>query len=114
MAQLIAFIDNEKPKQNHVLKIINEQWDNIFLLINSEIEFDVPTNCTAIRFDGKLPTKDLKEFFYSSFSNKLTFDVGINLICGSGKEHMALITALLQTGVGIRYVIATSQGMEEL
>ena len=41
-------------------------------------------------------------------------EVGLNIVSGSGKEHMALISALLKLGIGIRLVALTSNGVKEV
>ena len=37
-----------------------------------------------------------------------------NFVSGMGKEHMALISALLKLGVGIRLMALTKNGIEEV
>jgi hypothetical protein len=41
-------------------------------------------------------------------------EVALNLISGSGKEHMAVLSALLKLGLGIRLVTYTVNGIKEL
>ena len=41
-------------------------------------------------------------------------EVDVNFISGTGREHMALMSALLKLGVGIRLVAITKEGMEEI
>ena len=38
-------------------------------------------------------------------------EVGLSIASGSGKEHMALISALLSVPVGIRFVALTKEGI---
>ena len=40
------------------------------------------------------------------------FEVAISLASGNGKEHMALISALLSIPVGIRLVVYTKEGIK--
>jgi len=40
------------------------------------------------------------------------FEVAVSLASGNGKEHMALISALLSIPVGIRLVVYTKNGIE--
>jgi hypothetical protein len=41
-------------------------------------------------------------------------EVGVNFISGSGKEHMALMSALQQLGIGLRLVALTKDGVKEI
>ena len=41
-------------------------------------------------------------------------DVALNLASGTGKEHMAILSALLQLGVGIRLIGVTKEGIQEI
>jgi len=40
--------------------------------------------------------------------------VGVNFISGAGKEHMALVSALMKLGVGFRLMASTMDGVKEL
>ena len=55
--------------------------------------------------------KDMKE----GLAEKIVgTEVALNIISGTGKEHMALLSALLKSGLGIRIVANTVEGMREL
>ena len=41
-------------------------------------------------------------------------EVGLNIVSGSGKEHMAVLSAVMKLGVGYRLVAATANGIEEI
>ena len=41
-------------------------------------------------------------------------EIDINFISGTGREHMALMSALLKLGVGIRLKALTKEGAEEI
>ena len=41
-------------------------------------------------------------------------EVGLNFVSGTGKEHMALVSAVLKLGVGVRFVALTQDGVQEL
>jgi hypothetical protein len=41
-------------------------------------------------------------------------EVALNLVSGTGKEHMAILAALLKLGVGIRLVALTKEGFKEI
>ena len=41
-------------------------------------------------------------------------EVGLNFISGTGKEHMALLSAVLKLGIGIRFFALTKDGVKEI
>ena len=41
-------------------------------------------------------------------------EVDVNFVSGTGREHMALIGALLKSGTGIRLKVLTKEGIEEV
>jgi hypothetical protein len=42
----------------------------------------------------------------------MEFEVALSIASGNGKEHMALISALLSIPVGIRLVVYSKKGIE--
>ena len=58
------------------------------------------------------PAKALNE---GGLSEKIVgTEVALNMISGTGKEHMALLSAVLKSGLGVRIVANTVEGMKEL
>jgi hypothetical protein len=56
---------------------------------------------------------ELKEDIMGKLKGKLSdFEVALSLASGNGKEHMAMISALLSIPVGIRLVVYTKEGVE--
>ena len=41
-------------------------------------------------------------------------EVALNLVSGTGKEHMAIMSALVKMGLGLRFVVVTEKGIEEI
>ena len=41
-------------------------------------------------------------------------EVAVNFVSGTGKEHMALLSALLKLGIGIRLLALTKEGVTEI
>jgi len=41
-------------------------------------------------------------------------EAAVNLISGTGKEHMAIMSALLKLGLAIRFVTLTDSGVREI
>ncbi len=59
----------------------------------------------------KALTEDLKLKLKGKFSG---FEVAVSIASGDGKEHMALISSLINLPVGIKFVALTKEGIIEL
>jgi len=114
----VAFIGKDKENWGQITALIKRlNAERIFLLKNKEInDFPSILNCEIIEVDSSLPLielkKEIKEILKSRIGNEI--DVSLSLASGNGKEHMALISALLSIPVGIRFVIFTRNGVEFL
>ena len=56
----------------------------------------------------------MKKTIVSELKSKLSGDVAVNFISGSGKEHMALLSAMIEMGVGMRFVVPVDSEIKEL
>jgi len=41
-------------------------------------------------------------------------EVALNLVSGTGKEHMAILSAILKLGLGLRFIALTKDGVKEV
>ena len=58
---------------------------------------------------------DLIEDLKTALKDKVKMmETAVNIISGEGKEHIALLSALLKIGVGIRLVALTKEGIKEV
>ena len=118
MTSLIAYISSGKGTWAHVNRLISDQeWDKIFLLTDEfgkeNFKPDKPVEFIIIDSNKYLPelTEDIKK----ALDGKITgIEVGVNFISGNGKEHMALLSALLKLGLGLRLVALTKDGIKEV
>jgi hypothetical protein len=91
------------------------EWSRIIILGPSyakDFSLDVPFD--FIEFDENKPITQLKEFFISKLGDKLASfnsEAALSIASGTGKEHMALISALLSIPVGVRFVALTKDGV---
>ncbi len=107
MPTLIACLSSGKGTWIEVIKIINsQQWDKVYLITN---QFGVD--------NFKVPNENVKLILVDTFqevsvivdvikkSVKISdFEVAINLVSGTGKEHMAVLEAVLELGLNFRLV----------
>lgn len=118
MTYFIACLSTGKGTWGHVQKIIEAQpWHKIFLIVNkfASENFNFPENSEQIMIDPLRTTTELEEDIRKQLKDKIAdTEVAINFVSGSGKEHMALLSALLKLGLGIRLIVLTKEGVKEL
>ena len=111
--ELVALISSGKGSWGQVAGVINrEEWDNIVLVgddfakkFTSEKDFEfIETKSSSLM--------DLKQELQKKLTGKFKgTEVALSIASGDGKEHMALISALLSLPVGIRFTALTKDGI---
>lgn len=118
MTDLVACISSGKGTIAHVSKLIEGQnWEKVYIITNNEFKDQVSKkdNINIILIDNKKSLPEMVEDLKHTFKGKLKMtETAVNLISGDGKEHMALISALLKLGIGIRLVALTKEGVKEI
>ena len=113
--ELVAFIGNDKETWGQITGLINRgDWEKIILVKSkSSDDYDSPKEAIIVAVDTTKPLIELKQDLVSKLRDKFSgFDVNVSIASGNGKEHMALISALLSIPVGIRLVVFTKNGIE--
>ena len=113
--ELVAFLGSDKETWGQITGLINhEKWEKIILVKSKTSEdYNSPKPADIVTVDSSKPLVDLKEDIVKKIRSKFAgFDVHVSIASGSGKEHMALISALLSVPVGIRLVVFTKNGVE--
>ena len=112
--ELVALLSSGKGTWGQVAGLIKrEEWDNIFLIGS---EFAEKFNCEKkhefIKINTSQSLVDLKEEILKKLKNKIkATEVCLSIASGNGKEHMALISALLSLPVGVRFTVLTKDGI---
>ena len=116
--ELVAFIGKDKENWGQVKGVMNNLECERIVLIQDETVSDFPIDerTEIVKVDCGKPLLELKEEILNAVKPKLSgdFEVSLSIASGSGKEHMALISALLCVPVGIRLVVFTKKGIEVL
>lgn len=112
--ELIALLSSGKGTWGQVAGLVNRgEWDNI-ILIGSEFaeKFSIDKEHEFIRVDTSKSIVEIREELKSKLKNKIkSVEVALSIASGDGKEHMALISALLSIPVGVRFVALTKDGI---
>ncbi len=92
------------------------EWDKIILLGDDFAkQFTCDKPFEFIRIDLTKKLKDLRDEFTQKLKGKIDgTEVAISLASGDGKEHMALISGLINLPVGIRFAALTKDGVIDL
>ncbi len=114
--ELVCFHGKDKENLAQISALIKkEEWDKIVVIKNKSAEkTHFSDKCEVIEVNSDSPLLELKEEIINKLKPKLGkgFEVALSIASGSGKEHMALISALLNVPVGIRLVAFTKKGVE--
>ncbi len=118
MPTLIANLSIGKGTWGHVGRLIEDSsWDKVILITNDygRENFTKNDRSEFIVVKSNSGLRELRDEICEALKDKITdAEVGVNFISGSGREHMALIAALLKLGVGIRLVALTQEGIKEI
>jgi len=119
MTCLVVCLSTGKGTWSEVANLIKkEDWDKIFLVTNDYgVENfklgDLEKKTTVIEINTNWGVKELTSLLKKKLIG-VDGDVALNFVSGSGKEHMAILAALLKLGVGIRLVTLSEGGIDEL
>jgi hypothetical protein len=118
MPTLVACLSTGKGTWGHVNHLIDgSKFDHIFLITNDfgKENFNKKENTELIPLNLNAGVKELRDNIVTSLKGKIKdTEVDVNFVSGTGREHMALMGALLKLGVGIRLKVLTKEGIEEI
>lgn len=111
---LVAFVGKESEHWGQVAAVMNRMSaERIILVMDKEARgFPVNEKYEVIEVNSATPMVALKQLLVERLRTALgnEFDVAVSLASGSGKEHMALLAALLSVPVGVHLVAYTKEG----
>jgi len=118
MPTLIACLTTGKGTWTEISQIIKAQpWDKVFLITNQfgKDKFQPDPNTQLILINSFQETSDLAQQIKSQLKDKIKdFEIALNLVSGTGKEHMALLEAVLELGLNFRLVTLKNNQLEVL
>ncbi len=106
-------ISSGKETWGQVAGVINRgDWDNIIIIGNeSAKKFNVEKDFEFIEITSS-GIADMKNELLKKLKGKIKgTEVGLSIASGEGKEHMALISAILNIPAGIRFTVLTKDGI---
>jgi len=115
--ELVALLSSGKGTWGQVSGLMKfGEWDNIIVLGDEfGAGFTHDKKFEFIKIDLTKKIKELKEEFSKKLKGKISgTEVALSIASGDGKEHMALISALINLPVGIRFAALTKEGVLDL
>jgi hypothetical protein len=111
--ELVAFLGTGQGTWGQVAGVIKQgDWESIILIGNEFArKFNIEKDFEFIEISNS-GLVDLKDELHKKLKGKIKgTEVALSIASGEGKEHMALISALLSQPVGIRFVALTKDGI---
>ena len=92
------------------------EWDKIIILGDDfSSKFSHEKKFEFIQIDLNKKIKELQQELKEKLKGKFEgMEVALSIASGDGKEHMALISALINLPVGIRFAALTKDGVIDL
>ncbi len=115
--ELIALLSTGKGTWAQVAGLMTHgDWEKIILLgddFSKDFKHEKKFEFIKINLNQKI--KELKEDLIKKLKGKIDgTEVALSIASGDGKEHMALISALINLPVGIRFAALTKDGVIDL
>ena len=118
MTDLVVCLSNVNGMHNYVAKLINEHsWDNVIVLTDSSGEKSFKSNkkIDFVIIDSNQSLVSLAKNIKEKLTGKIKgIEVAVNFVSGEGKEHMALMSAILKLGMSVRFIALKPEGIEEI
>lgn len=117
MTELIVSLSSGKGTWGHVARLIEgEEWTKIFILTNEfgAEKFNKPDNAEFILINERQGLQELVAQIEQQLKGKTGHEVAVNFVSGSGKEHMAVLSALMKLGLAFRLIAVTKDGIKEI
>ncbi|MEK6823556.1 MAG: hypothetical protein AABY06_00840 [Nanoarchaeota archaeon] len=115
--ELIALLSKGEGSWAQISGLIKfGEWDKVILLGDDFAkQFKHEKKFEFIKIDLNKKIKELKDELQNKLKGKISgTEVALSIASGDGKEHMALISALLNLPVGIRFAALTKDGVIDL
>ena len=107
-----------KTGMNHIKELIDKNsWEKVIVITTEEMAgvFNPQNEVNMFIINSAMTTKELAADLIQKLKGNVNgMEVALNLFSGTGKEHMAILSALLKIGMGIRLVKQGKDGFEEL
>ena len=115
--ELVALLSSGKGTWAQVSGLMKYgEWDKIIVIGDDFAkDFKHDKQFEFIKIDLSKKIKELRDELMQKLKGKINgTEVALSIASGDGKEHMALISALINSPVGIRFAALTKEGVIDL
>jgi len=115
--ELVALLSSGKGTWAQVSGLMSHgEWDKVILIGDDfASSFTHKKDFEFIKVDLNKKLKELKDEFSLKLKNKFDgMEVALSIASGDGKEHMALVSSLINLPVGVRFAALTKDGIIDL
>ena len=119
MTDLVACLSTGKGTWTSVLQLVKkEDFENAFLIVNSWAKENLKLerqNLHLLVVNANDKVSVIRDKIIKELEGKIKdLEVAVNIDSGSGKEHTAIITALMKLGLAMRFVSFEGGGIGEV
>ena len=116
--EFVACVGSDEHNWGQITALLNRLEYEKTVLVVDALASGYPTNdkCTIIKVDMSQPLLSLQKEIQEKLRKCIggEFEVALSLASGAGKEHMAVLSALLNIPVGVKLVVYTKEGIQFL
>ncbi len=115
--ELVALLSSGKGTWAQVSGLMKYgDWEKIILIGDDFAKsFTHEKKFEFIKVDLNKKIKELREEFSKKLHGQIDgLEVALSIASGDGKEHMALVSALINLPVGVRFAALTKDGVIDL
>ena len=116
--ELVALVSKGEGSWAQVSGLIKySNWDKVFVIGDdfAKANFKAGKDAEFIKVDLNQKIKDLRNDLSKKLKGKFDgLEVAVTIASGEGKEHMALLSALINLPVGVRFAALTKEGIIDL
>lgn len=115
--ELVIFLGADYEARGQIEGLIKKgEWEKIILIGNKMPPYlTLGKEVEVISLDSSRRVLDMRDDLKKRLKERIKgIEIALNIASGNGKEHMALISALLSLPVGIRLTVLTREGIVEL
>jgi hypothetical protein len=118
MTEIIVFLSGKGNNWAYVKKLVNEfEWDKV-IIVTDEFRnemLDLKSDAEIVTIDPALSLVDMANDLKDKLEGEIQgIEVALNFVSGRGKEHMALVSAVLKLGLAVRFIALKPGGIEEI
>ncbi|MBU1199264.1 MAG: hypothetical protein KKF46_02790 [Nanoarchaeota archaeon] len=119
MTDLVACLSTGKGTWTNVLQLVKkEEFTNVFLIVNDWAKDNLKlerANLHVIVVDANSKLQVIRGMIIAGLKDKVKgLEVAVNIDSGSGKEHTAILSALINLGFALRFVSFENEEIIEI